>query len=87
MKLIDDIEVHDRLLEWCESFDRGYNPVPSLTIAGAYTSLEIGGELIWDTESGYADEVTDPEGIDGLTVENAIRCYKNLIEMKSGWPK
>lgn len=75
----------DELAEWCDLFERGTHPTPSVLISAYYTNISIGEFLLWDSESGYADEQgnDDPQP----TAKRCIVCYKNLMEQLTAWPK
>lgn len=83
--LIRAVAVHDELRGWCDSFSEGVMPCPWVNLAGDYVSLGIGDFTIWDTESGYADELND-DCEEAPTFKRCVGCYKRLIEMASAWP-
>jgi hypothetical protein len=78
------LRCHDELEVWCETFSGDTIPQPTVFISGYYVGLSIGEIEIWDTESGYYDDVDRVEDT-SPTFAGSVECYKNLIKNLSFW--
>lgn len=78
--LFHSLAVHNELRKWCDTFEHGYNPIPSVTVAGYFISLSVGDILVWDSENGYADELERCES-GHPNAHDCIVCYRNQLEM------
>lgn len=62
----------DRLNEWFEDTNHhGVTPTASMSYTGSYVSVNIGEELVWDTEGGDIAEE--------LTLESCLNYWKGTL--------